>query len=76
MTEYRFTFDPRFQSDCDPYVGESVSSMELAEGQMSLIAKYTLHLYEASLMPDYINCGFLEKKESGGVWEKIDEDEL
>lgn len=76
MTKYRFTFDPQSQGDCDPYVGESVSSIELAEGQMNLIAKYTLHLHEASLMPDYTNYGFLEKKELGGVWEEIDEDEL
>lgn len=76
MTEYRFVFEPQFQGDFDPYVGESVSSIELAEEQMSLIAKYTLYLHETSLMPDYTNFGFLERKESGGVWEEVDEDEL
>lgn len=76
MTKYRFTFDPQFMGDCDPYVGESVSSMELAEGQMNLIAQYTRQLHEISLMPNYSFYGFLEKKEPGGMWEKIDEDEI
>jgi len=74
MTEFRFTFDPQFQGEGDPFVGEPVNSQELAEGQMSLIANYTLLLHETSLMPDYTNYGFLEKRESGGAWEVIDDD--
>lgn len=76
MSEYRFVFDPKFQGDTVPFVSDPVSSQELAEGQMNLIARYTLHLHEASLMPDYTNYGFLEKREPGGSWEEIDEDDL
>ena len=76
MTEYRFTFDPAFKSDADPFVSDPVDSREMAEGQMNMIASYTLHLHETSLMQDYTNYGFLEKREPGGTWEEIDEDEL
>lgn len=76
MTEYRFIFNPAFQSDADPFVSDPVSSQDLAEGQMNLIALYTLHLHETSLMPDHTNYGFLEKREPGGEWEEIDENEL
>ena len=76
MTEFRFTFDPQFQGECAPFVSDPVSTQELAEGQMNLIANYTLLLHETSLMPDYTNYGFLEKRETGEPWEIIDEDEL
>lgn len=76
MTEYRFTFDPQFQGDTDPFIGEPVSSQELAEGQLSVVANYTLMLHETSLMPDYTNYGFIEKRETGESWEIVEEDEL
>lgn len=76
MTEYRFTFYPAFQSDADPFVSDPVNSRELAEGQMSMVSRYTLHLHETSLMRDHSNYGFLEKREPCGAWEEIDEDEL
>ncbi len=76
MNEYRFTFDPQFQGDAAPFVGEPVNSQELAEGQLYIIANYTLHLHETSLMPDYTNYGFLEMRTDGGAWEEIDEDDL
>ena len=75
MIEYRFTFDPQFQGDVDPFVGEAVNSKELAEGQLNIIANYTLHLHEISLVPDYTNYGFIEQRIDGGQWETIDEDE-
>jgi len=76
MTEYRFVFDPQFQGDASPFVSEPVQSKELAEAQMGVVAMYTLHLHKASLMPDYTNYGFLERREDGCTWEEIDECDL
>lgn len=76
MAQYRFTFDPSLLSGAGPFVSSPVNSKELAEAQMELVAQYTLHLHEASLMPDHTNYGFLEKRENGGLWEEVDEDEL
>ena len=75
-TVFRFTFDPEFCGDCDPFVGEPVSTLELAKGQLSVIADYTLHLHECSLMPDHSNYGFVESREAGGRWEQVGEDDL
>jgi hypothetical protein len=74
VTEYRFSFDPAFEEDVDPFVGKPVNSRELAEKQMSLIAQYTLYLHEVDLMYDYSNLGFLEKRDPGGLWEVIEDE--
>ena len=73
--EYRFTFDPQFKGAGDPFVGPVVSSMELAEGQMNLIANYTLLLHETGLMDEWSNYGFIEERENDSArWEIADED--
>jgi len=76
MTKFRFTFDPQFQGDAEPFVGDAVNSLEEAEGQMNLIANYTLLLHREALMHDYSNYGFLEKREPDGLWQIIEEDAL
>ncbi len=76
MEEYRFIFDANLCGGTDPFVGEPVSSKELAEGQLNAIANYTLHLHETSLMPDLSNYGWVEQRDDNGKWVEIDEDEL
>lgn len=76
MKEYRATFDPQFQGDAGPFISDPVGSQELAEGQLALIANYTLHLHENSLMSDWSNYGFIECREDGGEWIVLDEDDL
>lgn len=75
MTEYRFTFNPHFQGHVHPFSSDPVSSKELVEGQMHLIASYTLFLHETGCMPDYTNYGFIEKRDAGQDWEEVDEDD-
>jgi hypothetical protein len=75
MIEYRFTFDPQFMGDADPFVSGPVRSKELAEGQLDIVANYTILLHETGLMQDYANYGFLEFRENGGAWQEINEDE-
>ena len=73
MSKFRATFDPQFQGDADPFVGKAVASYENAKKQLDLIANYTLHLHETSLMPDYSNYGFVEEWVDGR-WVNIEED--
>ena len=73
MTEYRFKFDPAMERELNPFIGDPVESKEIAENQLYAIAGYTLHLHEISLMPDYSNYGFIEKREDGGEWEEMGE---
>ena len=75
MTEYRFTFYPAIDRDSNPFIGDPVESKEIAENQLYIIAGYTLHLHETSLMLDYSNYGTIEKREGGGEWEEMGEDE-
>jgi hypothetical protein len=56
MHEYRFTFDPQFQGDIDPFIGEPLPSRELAEGQLNVIAKYTLHPGETKMIRTIFIC--------------------
>jgi len=77
MPQYRFIFTPSLERDCRSFEGEPVSHQEMAEGQLSIIATYTLHLHEDNLMEDYSNYGWIEKRGcSESEWEEIDEDEL
>ena len=73
MTEYRFTFCPAIDRNLNSFVGDVVESKEIAENQLSAIARYTLHLHEIGLMPDYSNYGFIEKRDGGGEWEEMGE---
>ena len=76
MSQYRFVFiNIMGAEDNGVFTSEPVNSQELAEGQMNLVANYTLHLHECSLMPDYSNYGYIERFEDS-VWMPIDEDEL
>ena len=75
--EYRFVFCPAFGvTTAESFYGDSVNSQELAEGQMSIIANYTLHLHSNKLMADFLNFERIEKKSNGGEWEEISEDDL
>lgn len=76
MKEYRFYFMPNLEAMGTPFYGEPVSSKELAAGQLGVVAYYTLHLHETSLMPDHSNMGGIESREDGGEWEEVDEDDL
>ncbi|MCK4843252.1 MAG: hypothetical protein KAT04_15430 [Methylococcales bacterium] len=70
--EYRFVFCPAIGLSQTPFYGDSVSSLELAEGQLNIIANYTLHLHNENLMQDYSNVGYIEKYIDDD-WEEIEE---
>lgn len=73
MSEFRFTFDPQFTGETMPYVSETFSSYDFAESMLNQIAKYTIHLHETALMPDYKNYGFIEQKVDG-KWVQFEEE--
>ena len=76
MKEYRFVFNPWWGAgERTVFIGDIVSSQELAEGQVNLIANYTLHLHECSLMPDYSNYGCIQWRDDDHLWHELDEDE-
>ena len=75
--EYRFVFFPAFGvTTAESFYGASVTSKELAEGQMNIVAKYTLHLHSNKLMADFSNFGRIEKKSNDGDWTEIHENDL
>ncbi len=75
--EYRFVFCPAFGvTTAEVFYGNSVTSKELAEGQMNIIASYTLHLHRNKLMSDFSNFGRIEQKSNTGDWEEVNEDDL
>ena len=73
MSKFRATFDPQFQGDADPFVSAEVGSYKSAKMQLDLLANYTLHLHNISLMPDYTNYGFIEEWVDGR-WVEFEED--
>lgn len=75
--KYRFVFYPAIGATQAPeFKGQPVSSLELAEGQMNIIANYTLHLHENNLMTDFSNTGYIERRGLNGDWEELSEDEF
>ena len=75
--EYRFVFYPGIGvTQAIGFTGNAVSSIELAQGQLGIIADYTLHLHANNLMPDFSDMGVIEQKEDGGEWKEISEDDL
>jgi len=70
--EYRFVFCPAIGVSKMPFYGDSVSSQELAEGQLNIVANYTLHLHNENLIKDCSNIGYIEKFIDGD-WEEIEE---
>jgi len=75
--EFRFVFYPAIGVTQAPeFIGQPVSSLELAEGQMNIISNYTLHLHENKLMTDFSNTGYIERRENNGEWEEISEDDF
>ena len=76
MIKYRMLFSPNVFGCGDPFVGEPVDSQELAEGQLNVIANYTLLLHEQDLMADHSNYGCVERMDDDGDWVDVDEDDL
>ena len=70
--KFRFVFFSAIGASQIPFYGSSVSSQELAEGQLNIISNYTLHLHNENLMQDYSNFGYIEKFIDDD-WEEIEE---
>ncbi|MCK4841952.1 MAG: hypothetical protein KAT04_08720 [Methylococcales bacterium] len=70
--EYRFVFCPAIGLCQKPFYGDSVQSKERAEGQLNIIANYTLHLQNENLMQDHSNVGYLEVFIDDD-WEEVEE---
>ena len=73
MSEFRVHFDPQVESKFEPFIGDPVINIKVAEDQLNMIAMYTLHLHETSIMPDYSNYGYIEVKGDDGVWSEYND---
>lgn len=72
MNQFRFCFQPCFESDADYFTSAVSGSYETAKSQMDAVADYTLHLHKVDLMPDHSNLGWVEQK-VGDEWIAFDE---
>ena len=71
--KYKVIFIPKL--GCDAQYEEEFDTSEQAERSLNSIANYTLMLNEASLMPDYSNCGMVCGLDDDGDWVEIEADE-
>lgn len=72
---YRFVFVNITDSNRNMFIGKEVGTIGEAHRQLETIADYTLGLQRDNLMPEYSNCGVVQKLELG-EWDDIEDWEL
>lgn len=71
IMKFKVVFLPNIQSKVKfEKKFETLSDAEIA---FDAIADYTLLLHKSSLMVDYSNMGYIEKKSADGYWEEIED---